>query len=90
METIRKDGDQALAEHEVHMLRGATEDLEKLKWRLLFAQPWFWEASFERLEADSARFGDDPQAQAALRDGRQAVDAQDLDDLRKQSGYCGV
>ena len=83
LETIRKDGDQALARRDMPLIRFATEDLEKLKCRLLFTQPWFWLKSFERLEADVSMFRDNARVAEALARGREAVENEDIDALKE-------
>jgi len=83
LETIRKDGDKALAPRDTPLIRFATEDLENLKWRLLFAQPWFWMRSFEQIEADASVFRDDARAAKALERGRGAMANEDLDALKE-------
>ena len=57
-------------------LRGeqkAAEDLQSLRWRVLFNQDWFWKETFEAQRSPSRRFNNVPAAQKWLAAGDEAM-----------------
>jgi molecular chaperone DnaK len=60
-----------------------TEDIEQLRWRVIFKQDWYWVDLLENLALPGAVFTDPPAAEQLIAEGRKAVERGDGQALRE-------
>lgn len=80
---LKKDADKAVALNDSRRLTKALDDLNDLKWEILFRQKDFWIGAFQELrQKDVKAFVDQKRAQKLLEEGARALMRQDTESMQ--------
>ncbi len=75
--------DRSIGKDDRRGISRAAKDLEALRWRILFAQDWFWREIFDSMQGSGRAYVNRDEAERWLASGREAVQQGDSDALRK-------
>jgi molecular chaperone DnaK len=80
--TLEKEADTIIGERMMDRLRKKREQIERLYWEILFAQPGFWVDQFQSLEKDKDKVSDPARAARLLDQGRDYISRNNLTGLQ--------
>jgi molecular chaperone DnaK len=80
---LRRELDRATDRGDRRAMRKALDDLNGLRWRVLFKQDWFWAESLKSMQQPGRRFANEAEARRWLQHGADALRRGDADELRK-------
>jgi molecular chaperone DnaK len=83
LEVLRREMDRAAVKDDQRRLRKSIEDMDALRWRVLFQQDWFWAEVFRSMQQPGRRFRNETEAKGWLRHGEDAIRRSDPDELRR-------
>jgi len=83
LEALRREMARAADKQEQRRLRKAAEDMEALRWRVLFQQDWFWAEVFRSMQQPGRRFQNPAEANRWLKHGEDAIRRGDPDELKR-------
>lgn len=75
--------DRSITKDDRRGILRAAKDLESLRWRILFAQDWFWREIFDSMQGSGRAYVNRDEAERWLASGREAVQQGNSDALRK-------
>lgn len=79
---LKRELDRAVTNADERGIRKAAEALSSLRWRVLFAQDWFWRELFDSLRQPGRAFKHLAEARRWIQDGEQALATNDGERLR--------
>jgi len=80
---LRAELEEAITEKNADRVRRKKEELEKLHWSILFAQPAFWVGYFNNLAKSKPQMRDQARADRLIQQGRDCIAANNVDGLRQ-------
>ncbi len=82
-ELLCREADRQIERENEKALEKILNDLESLKWRVLFKQDWFWKELFDSLREPGVPFINKQEAQRLFKEGQEAIIRGDGDKLRE-------
>ncbi len=82
-ELLCREADRLIERENEKALDKILNDLESLKWRVLFKQDWFWKELFDSLCQSGVPFINSQEAQRLFKEGQEAINRGDGDKLRE-------
>lgn len=79
---LTKESDRALSSKDVKKLEHCIDELEQLRWRILFDQPGYWVGAFQHIKSGNSSFSDPEKAKELISEGNIALQRQDLESLK--------
>jgi molecular chaperone DnaK len=73
LSTVKRELETADRRADMRSARKAGEDLQSLKWRVLFSQEWFWKEAFEAQQSPGRKFLNPQEARKWLEAGQEAL-----------------
>lgn len=77
------EADRQVERENEKALEKILNDLESLKWRVLFKQDWFWKELFDSLCEPGVPFINKQEAQRLFKEGHEAINSGDGNKLRE-------
>lgn len=83
LNTLKKEGNKAIENDDKKILRRINEQLKDLSSRVFYSNPSSWLYHFQDLSSGKYKFKNDQEAQYFLKKGRNAIESDDKDELKR-------
>jgi hypothetical protein len=83
LELLRQELEYAVRRNDEKAARRACEQIDEVRWRVLFGQDWFWRELFAHLQQANLTFADPDEARLLLTKGKAALLRNDIDELKE-------
>lgn len=80
---LTKEGKRAIEEKDKGLLRRTNEQLKDFGYRVFYSNPNSWLYHYQDLSSGKYKFTNDQEAQYYLKKGREAIDGNDTDELKR-------
>ena len=80
---LRREIERAAAKGDEKSIQRASEEIDALRWRVLFKHDWFWKEIFDSLRQPNTPFVDPVEARRLIAIGQTAISSGDGNGLRE-------
>lgn len=82
LETLKKEADTAIENKDIKRLKKITDEINSIRWAILFRLPGFWVSAFQEIKKKPIGFKNQVRAGELIEEGNIALQRQDLESLK--------